>query len=79
TIIIITNPFRTKNDRGTSELILDTDSEGDELREEDTKEGKEDESLDADDEGQGLDDKGHGLEDEGPGTEEEKEAALEGQ
>nr|GFB92895.1 hypothetical protein [Tanacetum cinerariifolium] len=54
-------------------------SEGDELREEVTKEGKEDESLDADDEGQCLDDKGHGLEDEGPGTEEEKKAALEGQ
>ncbi|GKA73491.1 hypothetical protein Tco_0779793 [Tanacetum coccineum] len=36
-----------KRYRGTSELILDTDSEGDELGEEDTKE---DESLDADDE-----------------------------
>ncbi|GKB76177.1 hypothetical protein Tco_0943072 [Tanacetum coccineum] len=80
-----------KRYRGTSELILDTDSEGDELGEEDTEE---DESLDADDEregqglddegqglddeGQGLDDEGQGLEDEGPGMEEE-EAAPEGQ
>ncbi|GKE17107.1 hypothetical protein Tco_1424684, partial [Tanacetum coccineum] len=71
-----------------SELILDTDSTGDELREEDTKEDEEDESLDADDErkSQGLDDEGHGLgnedhglgdksqglEDEGLGFEEEE-------
>ncbi|GJS19487.1 reverse transcriptase domain-containing protein [Tanacetum coccineum] len=64
---------------GTSELILDTDSEGDELGEEDTEE---DECSDADDdrEGQGLDDAGRGLEDEGPGMEEEEEeAAPEGQ
>ncbi|GKF50586.1 hypothetical protein Tco_0147053, partial [Tanacetum coccineum] len=39
----LTLPVR-KRYRGTSELILDTDSEGDELGEEDTKE---DESLDA--------------------------------
>ncbi|GJR77503.1 hypothetical protein Tco_0089868, partial [Tanacetum coccineum] len=51
--------------RGTSELILDTDSEGDELGEVDTEE---DESSDADDEreNQGLDDEGQGLEDVGP-------------
>nr|GEU52362.1 hypothetical protein [Tanacetum cinerariifolium] len=67
---------------GTSKLILDTDSDGDELREEDTEE---DESLDADDERQrsdeedhglgdedhGLDDKSHGLEDERLGLDEE--------
>ncbi|GKC83035.1 hypothetical protein Tco_1138752 [Tanacetum coccineum] len=67
---------------GTSELILDTDSKGDELGDEDIEE---DESLDVDDEGERLDDKdyrlddeGHGLEDEGLGLEEE-EAAPEGQ
>nr|GEU92645.1 hypothetical protein [Tanacetum cinerariifolium] len=49
-----------KRYRGTSELILDTDSEGDELGEEDTEE---DESLDADNKrkGQGLDDVGLGY------------------
>ncbi|GJW34696.1 hypothetical protein Tco_0057616 [Tanacetum coccineum] len=63
--------------RGTSELILETDSEGDELGEEDTEE---DESSDADDnrESQGLNDEGQGLEDEGPGIEED-EAVPEGQ
>ncbi|GKE96102.1 hypothetical protein Tco_1580957, partial [Tanacetum coccineum] len=75
-----------KRYRGTSELILDTDSEGNELGEENTEE---DESSDADDEresqglddeGQGLDEEGQGLEDEGPGMEEEEEeAAPEGQ
>ncbi|GKF75717.1 hypothetical protein Tco_0225161, partial [Tanacetum coccineum] len=39
-----------KRYRGTSELILDTDSEGDELGEEDTKEDEEDKTSDADDE-----------------------------
>ncbi|GKD37337.1 hypothetical protein Tco_1257544 [Tanacetum coccineum] len=65
----------------TSELILDIDSEGDELRDEDTKEDREDKSLDSDDEREGrdLDNKGQGLEDEGPGMEEEGEAILEGQ
>ncbi|GJV71892.1 hypothetical protein Tco_1491887 [Tanacetum coccineum] len=43
-----------KRYRGTSELILDTDSEEDEIGEEDTDE----------DEGHGLDDEGHGLDDE---------------
>ncbi|GJW30944.1 hypothetical protein Tco_0047819 [Tanacetum coccineum] len=65
-----TLPVR-KRYRGTSELILDTDSKGDELGEEDTKE---DESSDADES-----DEGQGLEDEGPGMEEEEEAAPEGQ
>ncbi|GJW05013.1 hypothetical protein Tco_1563869 [Tanacetum coccineum] len=43
--------------RGTSKLILDTDSEGDELGDKDTKEDK------------GLDDEDQGLEDEGPSIE----------
>ncbi|GJU33331.1 hypothetical protein Tco_1176920 [Tanacetum coccineum] len=69
-----------KRYQGTSELILDIDSEGDELGDEDTKE---DESSDADDkregqdlddECQGLDDEGQGSEDEGPGMEEEEDA-----
>ncbi|GKG16278.1 hypothetical protein Tco_0358601, partial [Tanacetum coccineum] len=41
-----TLPVR-KRYRGTSEIILDTDSEGDELGDEDTDEGREDESSDA--------------------------------
>nr|GEZ83140.1 hypothetical protein [Tanacetum cinerariifolium] len=76
-----------KRYRGKSELILDTDSEGDELGKEDTEEYEEDESSDADDEreGQGLDDEGHGLDDEGQGLEDEglgmevEEVAPEGQ
>ncbi|GKE23216.1 hypothetical protein Tco_1434728, partial [Tanacetum coccineum] len=52
-----------KRYRGTSELILDTDSEGDE----DIKEDEEDESLDADDEGERSDDEGQDLDDEGCG------------
>ncbi|GJS48694.1 hypothetical protein Tco_0598815 [Tanacetum coccineum] len=39
-----------KRYRGTSELILDTDSEGYELGDEDTKEDEEDESSNTDDE-----------------------------
>ncbi|GKA65007.1 hypothetical protein Tco_0764714 [Tanacetum coccineum] len=39
-----------KRYRGTSKLILDTDSDGDELGEEDTEEDEEDESSDVDDE-----------------------------
>ncbi|GKB36937.1 hypothetical protein Tco_0881879 [Tanacetum coccineum] len=54
--------------RGTSQLILDTDSEG----------GLDDEGQGLDDEGQGLDDEDQGSEDEGLGMEEE-EAAPEGQ
>ncbi|GKG17108.1 hypothetical protein Tco_0362065, partial [Tanacetum coccineum] len=59
---------------GTSELILDIDSEGDELREEDTEEDVEDESQGLDDESQGLDDEDQGLEDEGPNMEVEGDA-----
>ncbi|GKC44259.1 hypothetical protein Tco_1061981, partial [Tanacetum coccineum] len=55
-----------KRYRGTSELILDTDNEGDELGDEDIKE---DESLDADDERERSNDKGHRLDDEGRGLE----------
>ncbi|GKB83839.1 hypothetical protein Tco_0950734 [Tanacetum coccineum] len=59
-----------KRYRGTSELILDTDSEWDKLRKVDTKE---DGSSNADDEreGQGLDDEGHGLDGEGHGLDDE--------
>ncbi|GJR36033.1 hypothetical protein Tco_1211717 [Tanacetum coccineum] len=59
-----------KRYKGTFELILDTDSEGDELGEEDTKK---DESSDAEDEreGQRLDDEGHGLDDEAHGLDDE--------
>nr|GEU53928.1 hypothetical protein [Tanacetum cinerariifolium] len=70
--IIISDPSHSKEVLGTSELILDTETE--------------DESSDSDaegegskDEGPGLDDEGHGLEDEGPGLEEEEKAAPEGQ
>ncbi|GKG14485.1 hypothetical protein Tco_0354085 [Tanacetum coccineum] len=80
-----TLPVR-KRYRGTSALILDTDSEGDELGNEDTEEDVEDESHGLDDESQGLDDKSHslddesqGLENEGPDMEEEKGAAPAGQ
>ncbi|GJZ10000.1 hypothetical protein Tco_0544759 [Tanacetum coccineum] len=82
-----TLPVR-KRYRGTSELILDIDSEWDKLGDEDTKEDEENESLDLDDErevqgldneGQGLDDEGQGLEEECPGIEEEEEATPEGQ
>ncbi|GJV98103.1 hypothetical protein Tco_1549680 [Tanacetum coccineum] len=51
---------------GTSELILDTDSEGDELEEEDTEKDEEDES-----------DKSQDLKDEGLGLEEEEEVVPE--
>ncbi|GJV83836.1 hypothetical protein Tco_1523734 [Tanacetum coccineum] len=72
-----------KRYQGTSELILDTDSEGDELGDKDIEEDK---SLDMDDEGERLDDKGHSLDDEGRSLEgeglsleDEGEAAPEGQ
>ncbi|GJW37998.1 hypothetical protein Tco_0060918 [Tanacetum coccineum] len=75
-----------KRYRGTSELILDTDSEGEELRDKDTDEDREDESSDADDEGHGSNDEGHGLDDKGRsiendrlGLEEEEEVVPEGQ
>ncbi|GKE52769.1 hypothetical protein Tco_1487925 [Tanacetum coccineum] len=69
-----------KRYRGTSEIILETDSKGDELGEVDTEEDEEDESSDADEEreNQGLDNEGQGLEDEGHGMEEE-EAVPKGQ
>ncbi|GJS28109.1 hypothetical protein Tco_0488729, partial [Tanacetum coccineum] len=51
-----------KRYQGTSELILDTDSKGDELGDKDIKE---DESLDTDYEGERSDDEGHGSDDEG--------------
>ncbi|GKD05316.1 hypothetical protein Tco_1180290 [Tanacetum coccineum] len=75
-----------KRYRGTSELILDMHSEGEELRDKDTNEGREDKTLDVDDEregldddGHGLDDEDHGLEDEGLGLEEEDEVVPEDQ
>ncbi|GKC21531.1 hypothetical protein Tco_1023681, partial [Tanacetum coccineum] len=77
-----TLPVR-KRYRGTSKLILDTDSEGDELGDEDIEEDK---SLDADEERERSGDEGHGLDDEGRsvesdrlGLEEEEEAVPEGQ
>ncbi|GKE04995.1 hypothetical protein Tco_1397013 [Tanacetum coccineum] len=69
-----------KRYRGTSELILDINSEEDELGEEDTEKDEEDRSSDVDEERErGLDDEGQDLEDEGPSMEEEEEAAPEGQ
>ncbi|GJY72108.1 reverse transcriptase domain-containing protein [Tanacetum coccineum] len=59
--------------RGTSELILNTDSEWDKLGDEDTNK---DESLDADDERDGLDDEDHRLDDEGLGLEGSKEVVI---
>ncbi|GKE72839.1 hypothetical protein Tco_1534880 [Tanacetum coccineum] len=60
-----------KRYRGTSELILDTNREGDELGEEDESSDADDkrerESQGLDDEGQGLDEEGQGLDDEGQG------------
>ncbi|GJY25431.1 hypothetical protein Tco_0400157 [Tanacetum coccineum] len=76
-----------KRYRGTSELILDTDSErdGEDTKgdEEDTERDEEDESLDADekrlrldDEGHGLDDEDHSLGGEGLGLKEEEEEEV---
>ncbi|GJU64071.1 hypothetical protein Tco_1245906 [Tanacetum coccineum] len=62
-----TLPVR-KRYRGTYELILDNDSEGDELGEEDIEEDEEDEN-----------DEGWGFKDEGTGMEKEEDAAPEGQ
>ncbi|GJV23829.1 hypothetical protein Tco_1376524 [Tanacetum coccineum] len=67
-----------KRYRGTSELVLDTNIEGDKLGDEDAK----DEILDADDErerddeGRGLDDEGRGLDDKGLGLEGSEEEAV---
>nr|GEX19349.1 hypothetical protein [Tanacetum cinerariifolium] len=66
----LTLPVR-KRYRGTSKLILDTDSEGDELGDDDSGEGGEDESSDADDERNGLNDECHGLVDKDHGLENE--------
>ncbi|GJU57482.1 hypothetical protein Tco_1235248 [Tanacetum coccineum] len=60
-----------KRYRGTFELILDTDSKGDKLRDKDIKEDEEDESLDADDERERSDDEDHGSNDEGHGSDDE--------
>ncbi|GKC54051.1 hypothetical protein Tco_1076796, partial [Tanacetum coccineum] len=72
-----------KRYRGTSELILDTDSEEDEIGEEDTDEDEghrlDDESHRLDDEGQSLDDEGHSVESDRLGLEEEEEAVPGGQ
>ncbi|GJW17951.1 hypothetical protein Tco_0025387 [Tanacetum coccineum] len=58
-----TLPVR-KRYQGTSELILDTESEGDKLGDEDTKE-------DVDEESQGLDNESHGLDDESQSLDDE--------
>ncbi|GJR60078.1 hypothetical protein Tco_1502240 [Tanacetum coccineum] len=68
---------------GTFELILDTDSEEDEIGEEDTDEdeghGLDDEGHWLDDEGHGLDNEGRSVESDGLGLEGEEEAlAVEG-
>ncbi|GKB77065.1 hypothetical protein Tco_0943960 [Tanacetum coccineum] len=65
-----------KRYRGTSELILDIDSEGDELGEEDTEEDKSDEDHGLDDGSQGLEDKGLGLEEEEAAPEGQQQAIL---
>ncbi|GJT18868.1 hypothetical protein Tco_0877574 [Tanacetum coccineum] len=57
-----------KRYRGTSELILDTDSEEDEIGEEDSNK---DEGHGLDDEDHGLDDEDHSLDDEGRSLDEE--------
>ncbi|GJZ76564.1 hypothetical protein Tco_0641236, partial [Tanacetum coccineum] len=56
-----------------SDSAFYTDSEGDELGNEDIKEDEEDESLDADDKGKRSDDKGHGSDDEGHGLSDEEQ------
>ncbi|GJZ01337.1 hypothetical protein Tco_0519298 [Tanacetum coccineum] len=82
-----------KRYRGTSELILGTDSEGDELGDEevslDSDSGNEDvedegpaggdEGYGLDDKSRGIDDEGHSVERDGLGLEEEDKAVLEGQ
>ncbi|GJU08197.1 hypothetical protein Tco_1124627 [Tanacetum coccineum] len=74
-----TLPVR-KRYRGTSELILGTDSEGDKLEDEEVEESSgfdsesedvEDEGLTAGDEGPGMDDESHGLDDESHGRDDE--------
>nr|GEY07768.1 Gag-Pol polyprotein [Tanacetum cinerariifolium] len=65
-----TLPVR-KRYKGTSELILDTDSDEDKIKDKDTNEDGEDESLDTDDEREGLDDEDRGLDDEDCGLDDE--------
>ncbi|GKB76021.1 hypothetical protein Tco_0942916, partial [Tanacetum coccineum] len=60
-----------KRYRGMSELILDTDREGDELGDKDIEDDEEDESLDADDKEERSNDEGHGSDDEGHGLSDE--------
>ncbi|GKD50152.1 hypothetical protein Tco_1279128 [Tanacetum coccineum] len=64
-----------KRYKGTSELILDTNSEGDKSGEEDTEEDEEDKSSDVDEEreSQGLDDEGRSLGDEDHGLGDESQ------
>ncbi|GJY26275.1 hypothetical protein Tco_0401001 [Tanacetum coccineum] len=66
-----------KRYRGTSEPMVDTDSEEDKIGEEDIDEDGEDESLDVDDEEDRSDSEDRGIEGEGLGLEEE--VVLEGQ
>ncbi|GKE07668.1 hypothetical protein Tco_1399686 [Tanacetum coccineum] len=72
-----------KRYQGTSELILDTDSEDDKIGEEDIDEdeghGLDDEGHSLDDEGRSLDDEGRSVESDELGLEEEKEVVPKGQ
>nr|GEU51753.1 hypothetical protein [Tanacetum cinerariifolium] len=74
----LTLPIR-KRYRGTSELILDTETEGESSDSDVKREGSEDEGPCLEDEGPGLNDEGYGLDDEGPGLKEEEKATSEGQ
>ncbi|GJR97464.1 hypothetical protein Tco_0269638 [Tanacetum coccineum] len=69
-----------KRYRGTSEPILDTDSEEDEIGEEGTDEdGLDDEGHGLDDEGHSLDDEGRSVESDGLSLEGKEEVVPEGQ
>nr|GEV24764.1 hypothetical protein [Tanacetum cinerariifolium] len=67
-----------KRYRGTFELILDTNSEGDELGDEEDKDDEVDESSDSDSESEDAEDVGPTIEDEDPaaGDEGQQRAAL---
>nr|GEY67214.1 hypothetical protein [Tanacetum cinerariifolium] len=74
-----TLPIR-KRYQGTSEIILDTETEDESSDSDAKRDCLEDEGNGLEDHGLGSDEVGHGLEDEGPGLEEqEEEAAPEGQ
>nr|GFB45356.1 hypothetical protein [Tanacetum cinerariifolium] len=74
-----TLPIR-KRYQGTSEIILDTETEDESLDSDAERDCLEDEGNGLEDHGPSSDEVGHGLEDEGPGSEELKEeAAHEGQ